>query len=261
MKLICLNIWGGQIYEPLIKFVREQAESTDIFCFQEVYRSPRKDIEVSSKTRINILDELSGALPDFNYVFHPVLSGFDNSGPIDLNIEMGQVEFVKKSFPIVSSGEVSLYSSRSDAASRKQTFSPSEFGYSRISNGDSGITLINVHALTYHPDDKLDTPERLEQSRLIKKFAIKEKGNVIICGDFNILPEAESVKTFGDSFVDLIKKYDIKTTRSKISPWYGKPNELKFSDYAFVSPTLKILNFQVPDVEISDHLPLIMEFR
>ncbi len=261
MKLICLNIWGGKAYEPLMEFIREQAESTDIFCFQEVFRSPRKDIEKSNGARVHALDELAAALPDFNRVFHADINGVDESGPVDFEIEGGQAEFVKKSISIISSGEISAHSPQNTIPSRKQEFSPDNFGYSRISYGNRTITVINVHGLTYRPDDKLDTPERLEQSRLIKEFALNEKSPVIICGDFNVTTKTKSVKTFGDSFTDLIEKYRISRTRSKLSPWYGTPSELKFSDYVFVSPNIEITDFKVPEVEISDHLPLIMEFR
>lgn len=261
MKLICLNIWGGRIYEPLMKFIREQAESTDIFCFQEIYRSPRKDIEISGKTRIHILDELVAVLPGFNHVFHPVVAGVDDSGLVDFEIETGQMEFVKKSIPIISSGKVEVYSPKNGAKPDVYEFQPRNFGYFRILFKNDVITVINVHGLTFRGDDKLDRPERLEQSRLIKEFALKENDSVIICGDFNILPQAESISTFSDSFTDLIKKYGISTTRSKISPWYGTPGEMKFSDYAFVSPNIEITSFKVPDVEVSDHLPLIIEFN
>src|ERR1035437_9605994 len=183
MKIICLNIWGGRICEPLIKFVREQSPSTDVFCFQEVFRSQKKDIEISHETRINILDELAMTLPDFNYVFHPVLSGVDNDGPVDFDIEMGQAEFVKKSIPIVSSGEIPTYLPISDFESDRYKFMPANFGYLRIKHNNENLTVINIHGLTCSHDDKLDTPQRIEQSRLIKEFALKEKGSVIICGD------------------------------------------------------------------------------
>jgi len=261
MKLICLNIWGGRAYEPLVKFVREQAESTDIFCFQEVFRSPRKDIEKTEKTRIHILDELAAVLPDFNYVFHSDMSGFDNSGPVDFELEVGQAEFVKKSFPITSSGESEIYSGQNDISFKKYNFIPRNFGYFRTMRNGKPLTVINIHGLTGKPDDKLDTPERLQQSRAIKEFALNEKNSVIVCGDFNVLPETESITMFYDSFAELVKKFNISTTRSKISPWYGTPNRMEFSDYAFISPGIEVTDFKVPEAEISDHLPLILEFN
>lgn len=262
MKLICLNIWGGKTREPLMKFIREQAPSTDIFCFQEVFRSPRNDIQESNGTRIHLLDELAATLPNFNYIFHPVISGVDNSGTVDFNIEMGQAEFVKKSIQVLSSGEAPMNPGKESysSAGNKFYFNPNHFGYIRVPYKNGVITVANVHGMTGSADNKLDNPNRLEQSRLIKEFGIREKGNVIICGDFNILPESESITTFSDSFTDLIKKYGISSTRSKTSPWHGTPGEFKFSDYIFVSPNIQISNFEVPDVEVSDHLPLIMEF-
>ena len=261
MKLICLNIWGGKAYEPLIKFVREQSATTDIFCFQEAFRSPKNDIEESHGTRINILGELAAVLPDFNYVFHKDVSGFDVAGPVDFELEVGQAEFVKKTFPIVSSGEAKIYSDEKNLPFGKYHFLPLAFGYIRTEYGGKPLTVINIHGLTGKPDDKLDTPERIEQSRSIKEFALQEKGSVIICGDFNVLPETESITMFNGSFTELVKKFGITTTRGKISPWHGTPNEMVFSDYVFASPDIEIMSFNVPDPEISDHLPLIVEFR
>jgi len=33
MKLISLNTWEGQIYEPLKNFIKYHAKDVDIFCF------------------------------------------------------------------------------------------------------------------------------------------------------------------------------------------------------------------------------------
>ena len=32
-------------------------------------------------------------------------------------------------------------------------------------------------------------------------------------------------------------------------------------DYVFVSPEVKVIDFSVPNIEISDHLPLILDFE
>ena len=39
MKVISLNTYIGHVFEPLMKFIEEQAPSTDIFCFQEMMSS------------------------------------------------------------------------------------------------------------------------------------------------------------------------------------------------------------------------------
>ena len=62
-------------------------------------------------------------------------------------------------------------------------------------------------------------------------------------------------------YLDLIKKFGIKTTRNEVA-WENYPdNKQYFSDYVFVNPEAKIKSFSVPDLEISDHLPLILEIE
>ena len=40
----------------------------------------------------------------------------------------------------------------------------------------------------------------------------------------------------------------------------GKPDFQKFADYVFVSPDVNVESFSVPDIDISDHMPLVLEF-
>ena len=51
----------------------------------------------------------------------------------------------------------------------------------------------------------------------------------------------------------------IPTTRSRLNPYFGTPQEQPHADYAFVSPELQVADFMVPDVQISDHLPMILD--
>ena len=63
-----------------------------------------------------------------------------------------------------------------------------------------------------------------------------------------------------NGYKNLIKEFKIPTTRNEIS-WAKYENKQLFADFVFVSPDVKITNFSVPNNEISDHLPLILEFR
>ena len=46
----------------------------------------------------------------------------------------------------------------------------------------------------------------------------------------------------------------------KLWPQYehGKYGFQEFADYAFVSPGIRVVDFVVPDLPVSDHLPLIL---
>ena len=72
----------------------------------------------------------------------------------------------------------------------------------------------------------------------------------------------KSVSLFKDNgcYIDLIKRYKILTTRNRLI-WDEYPdNKQYFSDYVFVGPTVQVTEFLVPDIEISDHLPIILKF-
>ena len=88
----------------------------------------------------------------------------------------------------------------------------------------------------------------------------RDKSAKILCGDFNLMPETESIKMLGEAMRDLIKDYKITNTRNEIS-WKTYNNKQYFADFTFVSKDINVLNFEVPYNEVSDHLPMILEFE
>jgi endonuclease/exonuclease/phosphatase (EEP) superfamily protein YafD len=56
--------------------------------------------------------------------------------------------------------------------------------------------------------------------------------------------------------MNLIKKYDIKSTRTS---FYKKPE--KHADYIFVSDDIFVETFQVLSEEVSDHAALLVKFE
>ena len=83
----------------------------------------------------------------------------------------------------------------------------------------------------------------------------KQDGKKILVGDFNLNINTKSLTILEKKMINLIKKYNIQTTRNK-----HFPGSEKFADYTFVSPDIKIRSFQVPHTEVSDHLPMILQF-
>ncbi|MBI3630909.1 MAG: endonuclease/exonuclease/phosphatase family protein [Candidatus Sungbacteria bacterium] len=261
MKLVSLNIWGAKMGTAFTEFVEEQKSSTDIFCFQEVFNSPRTDIPESGETRIHIFEELKAILPDFSAEFFPIQKGLDLNGDVDFEVEVGHAIFVRTSTPIISSGQVFTRGKR-DGGKRGEGWQniPTALSYVRIPFGKRMLSVLNFHGIPF-PADKLDTEARLEQSRRILEFLEGEKGEIILAGDFNLMPDTESVSMFEPLLRNLIKEYDITMTRSEINPYYGTPEQQNFADYTFVSKGIAVSNFTVPaDCVASDHLPMILEF-
>ncbi len=261
MKLVCLNIWGGRAFGPLMDFIKQQSHDTDIFCFQEVYQS-NSGVKESRETRVDILTDLRLALPDYQMLLAPIGSGYDNKGPVDFEVTESQAMFVRNTTisGIDSTGSVFVRGNLKKL-SKGETLQdiPTNFQYMHFSVGEKRFVICNFHGMAY-PGDKKDNPERLLQSQMIKNFLMREDGAKILCGDFNLLPDTQSIKMFEDNMINLIAKYKIERTRSKLTEWWGKEGFQSFADYMFVSPDVNVVKFSVPDVNVSDHLPMALIF-
>lgn len=237
VRIIFLNSWFGQTGKPFFDFVKKESPKTDIFCFMEF------NPELFEKTS-KILKNHDGLIGE-----GMILDTFD--------INTYQTIFVKKGIKVLKSGKLLLY---------KNTSKDTNVALYVILKVDNKIlNVLNVHGRS-HPGTKLDTPVRIKQSNKIINFFSDKEGIRIIGGDFNLNPDTESIKMFEDaSYRNLIKEFGIKNTRNELS-WKQFQHEpgfkrQHFADYCFISPEIKVENFEVPYNEISDHLPLILDFN
>ena len=278
MKLISLNIWGGKAYNALMPFIREHAPTTDVFCFQEVFRSD-SGVEVYDGTHLNIFADIAAILPEFQAFFRLMQHDLIDKGPIDVSDEMGLAMFVRPPLTVQNEGVLPLYRTPG-SWERELDFStlPHILQYARVACSGAPLTIASVHGIS-RPGTKRDTPERLEQSRRIVRFLEKEPGAKILCGDFNLMPDTESIAMIervaakaGQAgppsqelrragMRNLIKDFGVTDTRGSLGheKWPDSPQF--FADYAFVSPEVKVKKFEVPQIPVSDHLPMILEFE
>lgn len=255
MKLLSLNIWGATKKAELFAFLTEQAKSTDFFCFQEVLDAPEQVAATESRgIRVHLFRELQTLLPDFQGFFAPSHSGYDFEGPVDFDLAEGLAIFAKRGF---------------NAADHQHNFIASEQVYLvkrnvilqqlNITHGEKQFSLFNFHGVS-QPGDKLDTPERLEQSAKVKKIIDSVAGPKVLCGDFNLMPQTRSITVLENGLKNLIKDFQIKSTRNTLSQAMYPGDPQHFADYVFVSPDVEVKSFKVPYNEVSDHLPMVLVF-
>tara|TARA_B100000508_G_C11463138_1_gene280205 strand:- start:2374 stop:3102 length:729 start_codon:yes stop_codon:yes gene_type:complete len=240
MKLISLNIWGGHVYQPLLNFF-DAHRQIEIFCLQEVYDKADKPItDETRKLYLNIFSDIQKKLPEHKAFFRPVVKGIYGIGML-----------VHQSVNVIAEGEAVIYNNPDYAG-----VGPS---HSRIlqwmecDNGHSRYTIINVHGL-WNGKGKTDSPARLQQSENIRIFLSNIKTPVILCGDFNLRPDTQSLSILSQDMRDLIKENGVVDTRTKFYP-----KEERFADYIFTSPNLRVNQFSVLKEQVSDHAPLFLE--
>lgn len=257
MRLISLNIWGGEIYNPLMKFIKDQAKKTDIYCFQETFQSD-SSVKTSSDIRTNIFNDINSVLKDFNGYFAKTFSRYDLTKIVNFDLRFGIAIFVKKSISVDLYEEEFIHKVEGGYVDRKNYSETSRKIQSiQFKKANKIFNIYNLHGL-WAPDalgGKEDNEERIRQSEEIKNFTKRHKGEKIITGDFNLYPNTKSLTMLEDSFKNLIKEYDISTTRSAL---YTR--KFKFADYTLVTSRVKVIDFKVPNIVVSDHLPMILEF-
>ncbi|MCX6706325.1 MAG: endonuclease/exonuclease/phosphatase family protein [Candidatus Woesebacteria bacterium] len=237
MRIIYLNCWQGNIWDKFQDFIRKQVDLTDVFCFQEI--SPE------------LFSKISEILPDYNGQYNMGGKYYPHG------VWYGQAVFVRNSIETSVSRKTPIFNESKDKIGFMQHLS--------IKQGNRTIFVGNVHG-NPHPGNKQDTPVRINQSQKILDPFKNKSGPKIIGGDFNLLPNTKSIKLFEKAgFRNLIKDFNIEKTRNEITWKFhskGKKNFVRqyYADYVFISNDIRIKNFEVPDIEISDHLPLILDF-
>ena len=119
------------------------------------------------------------------------------------------------------------------------------------------LKVINIH-WTYSKD-KQDSERSILQYEKIMQIAKRDDLPTIILWDFNLFPETKSIKMIEKDFRNLIKEYNIKSTRPDFKDHLDKWNNVV--DYIFVDDKIKVDDFEVLNTDISDHLPLILDFE
>jgi endonuclease/exonuclease/phosphatase family metal-dependent hydrolase len=228
VKIVFLNTFYGELDKQIREYLISEIAETNVFCLQEVHAK--------------MLAICRDVFCEYNEIFAEKY--------ISSEEKYAQATYIKKPLKITASCPV--------------MDSKDKVGLGLFTEIESNERLLNI--INFHgppkPGHKLDTPKRIDQSKYLIKYCMDLPGDKIIGGDFNISPETKSIKMFEElGYVDLIKKYKIKTTRNNIA-WAKYVNHKKyFSDYVFVNPNLKIKRFEVPNIEVSDHLPMILEIE
>lgn len=253
MKIITLNTWGGRAgKEGLISFFEKNKDDIDVFCLQEVWADAYTKFEghmaggkpiKKNEIMIHGVQEISSVLKNYTGYFRPHFGD-----------HYGLLMMVNKKHTVLAEGELFVFREKGHVPDGDVGNHARNIQYITLLINDNPLTIINFHGL-WNGKGKTDTEDRINQSKNIVKFIKTLDGEVVFCGDFNLLPETESIKIIEETpLKNLIKEYNIKSTRTS---FYTKPE--KYADYVFVSENVLVKTFKVLPDEVSDHSPLLLE--
>lgn len=252
MKLLNLNI-GIKIdnNQEVIDFISKS--QYDIITFQESMRKiddtvlERYNSSNIIKSKTNYKYHFFGPLWVANYHQKNNIISRDFGGFTEQGNE------ILTNYPIIESSNIFYYDNYSnftDITNFEEMDHPRAFINAILNISGKKIQIINIHGI--HNKNKVGDERTIAQMEKILSY-IKYDIPCIVAGDFNLLPNTESINIMNSKLINLIEKYNIKTTRPKFK-WE------MVCDYIFVNDKIKVNNFEIIDSEISDHLPIILDF-
>lgn len=264
MKILSLNVWGGMLHAPLLDYLA--AVDADVYCLQEVPRAVAarsewltyRDGAVELRQRSNLYREIAAALPGHDGFFAPAMRGELTEDDRPCWQEFGLATFIRQDVAVIGQALDFVHGA----------FSPHGFGaHPRTRNAHAfrlydykagrPLSVVQFHGLR-EIDGKGDTPARDAQAEalvaLIGRLHRKDEA-LILCGDFNLLPESGTFQTLTRlGLADLVTTRGFTDTRTSL---YTKPG--RYADYMLVNKEVGVADFTVVETpEVSDHRALLL---
>lgn len=248
MKIISLNTWGGIGGTPALLEFFKMHRDADIFCLQEIFHGgeddPEEMVGKAENKEYRLFDLIQEALPDHIAFFRPHLKDYH-----------GLAIFVKMGIEVLEEGERFVHKHKGHTP-EVLGFHARNIQYVKLMYKEKELCIINFHGL-WTGNGKTDTEERILQSKNIVEFTKSLSSDFLLCGDFNLLPDTESMKMIEDTGLrNLITEYGITSTRT----FHYTRTDL-YADYAFTTPGIVVTDFKVLPDEVSDHSPLYIEIE
>ena len=250
IKVISLNIWcGGKLMPALVDFLR--AQDADILALQEVYNGQ----DPALPDHYRSMESLKARLWEYRFTdFAEAYQETITSG----KVSHGNAVFSK--FRITASSvsfmadPVSVDFEYHDIPEHWPLL-PAPLQLTEIDALGQKINIFNLHGVwDLDGDNYSERRQRMSQVILAETSGLS---NVILVGDTNAKPtnqamrdlEAQLKPVFGD---ELITTFNLK---HKTNPGYATAAV----DLMYLSPEIEVVSRDCPDVDISDHRPLVVE--
>ncbi|MDP2598440.1 MAG: hypothetical protein Q8P49_01265 [Candidatus Liptonbacteria bacterium] len=244
MRIISLNVWLGKLKDPLIAFLEREAPTTNVFCFQEMPSS------LNRLLKDDLFSAVAKILPDFRGFFE--VAQQDEEG----GVEVGLAIFVKRAEKIDKEGDFFVYRTRNSMVGGDGRTAGRNVQFIQFPKHGKEYAIFNFHGL-WSGKEREDNEARIEQSQKLKNFLNTVAGTKIVCGDFNLTKNTKSLAILDEGMRNLVKEYGIASTRP--DRYFPYPD--KFCDYILVDKDVEVVGFKVLQDEVSDHLPLFLEFK
>ncbi len=251
IKIISLNLWlGGKLLPSIIDFLR--TENADVLSLQEVYNSQ----DPASENRYRSILSLQGHLP---YPYSNFAQSFIHDGPAG---KIPQGNAVLSRFPLTAKpGRFLLEATRDYYQDEPDQWPiiPRMLQHVELHTPGADVQLFNMHGVWDIEGSKYTPARRYMHDVIIEELKKQSGEHIILTGDTNAQPTNRAMHDI-ENYLDPAFDSSLTTTfnmRRKDKPGYATAAV----DLMYVSRNIKVASWSCPDVDISDHRPLVVELN
>lgn len=239
MKLLQLNTWSCNLAPEIAKLL--QREQPDIVCLQEVISTEQTGKVLQSLEEIVV--EVS-----YEYVYYSPLAQFRF-----MHGTASRGNAILSKYPLVDTGTFWTHGEfQPDFDYSMGWNSARGVAYATAQTPEGDIRVVTTHG--YHIKmHKNGDDETLRACRQIDEFVRNLDGPVVLTGDFNLVPESESMRVFDGTLRNLTREANLNTTRNYLT------TKTEVCDY-ILTRDIEVRRFAALDDVVSDHQALLLEF-
>ncbi len=248
LKAVTLNVFEGNLLDQAIDFLK--AENADILFLQEVYGLN----DQASDGQFRTLERAMQSLGEVYYDYVPGLRHNRKEG------KFLQGNAILSKFPILKRNAIFFndpYNDNFIDSPETNPMFPHVLQHVVLNTAIGEVNAFNLHG-TWDLDGDNYSEKRQQMSQAIIK-SVEGKIRVILAGDTNAKPTNKAMRNV-EQYLNSVFGNELKSTfnmNRKDNPGYATAAV----DMMFVSSDVKIIEKTCPEVDVSDHLPLVAIFE
>jgi len=248
IKFIQINIFKGKYLDSLIAYLTQ--EDPDFIAMQEV---TSRGFNLTDDKGANLFEELRKRL-GMDGVYHGDLKLRDDPQSTFGNAVFSKHKILSSNVVILKTSEpVTLEELDGESAAEIRPLISRHLLAARIELFGKEIEIMSWHGAWTAPP--VDTAETLRQSRLVANYLNSLRVPFILGGDLNNTPDSKTVSLINKVANNLMLGSSVvQTTHPKIHKIAPRGYLI---DYIFTSKDIKMIKIGVPQITVSDHLPVV----
>jgi len=249
LKFINLNLWyGGKLFDEIIEFLKK--EDPDILSAQEVYNATDEKLPLNYRSVAEIKEKLNFEFTAFSPTF------LDHKKDNGIVAEQGNAIFSR--FPILSTRTIFYeipYDPNYVEIGPDFSKTPRNLQHCEIEIKGKILNVFNTQGIWGF--DGEDNEARLKMSKTIVR-EVEGKERVILSGDFNTKEQTETIRNIETRLKNVFKGQFETSFNMKRKSLPGFATSVV--DMVFATDDLKIEEHYMPQVDVTDHMPLVVVF-